>query len=477
MSRRLLFSYLALTLVLLAALEVPLALNTNDRLRTELTSNLVRDAYTMAGYAEETVEGKESIDLEGLAAGYAQRTGGRVVIVDKTGRALADSQAGNAGETFASRPEIIDALAGTVATGTRRSETLDTDLLYVAVPIAAAQGVEGALRITYSTAQIDERRRDYLMTLLGIAVISLVVASLVGLLLARWVTRPVRRLEETAASLGAGDLHTRAVDSVGPPEIRDLAHTFNVMADRLDVLMSSQAAFVADASHQLRTPLAALQLRLENLQADVAPDVTGQAVTAANAHLHEDIAASLAETDRLARIVAGLLTLARADTTAGLPTGQVVLDDLLLERVATWEPVATEQGVRLEQEPSGFRVRANGDALAQVLDNLLANAIDATPAGGGVLVTAHVALPAGDADRSSAQIELHITDDGPGLTAEERERAFDRFWRAHPRPTALGGTGLGLPIARQFARSMGGDVELRAAASGGLDAVVLLAAG
>jgi signal transduction histidine kinase len=469
-SRRLLLSYLALTLVLLAALEVPLAINNNDRLRNELTTNLVRDGYTMAGYAEETVEGKGSVDLDQLATSYAERTGGRVVIVDKSGRVLADSQVDATSETMATRPEIIESLAGRVATGTRRSDTLDTDLLYAAVPIAAAQGVEGAVRITYSTAQIDDRRRDYLMTLVGVAAISLGVATVLGLVLARWVTRPVRRLERTAAQLGEGDLTARAVESTGPPEIRELAHTFNQMAHRLHELVRSQSAFVADASHQLRTPLAALQLRLENLQSDL-PPTTGEGTDSALAL--DDIDAALAETARLARIVDGLLVLARADSAAGTNATEVVeLAGVLRSRLATWEPIAAEHGVHIDAEPVDLRVRAAPDALAQVLDNLIANAIDASPPGGRVRIIAGIADHTPDESRD--RVEVHVVDEGPGLSDEQRDRAFDRFWRAHPAPSALGGTGLGLAIARQLARSGGGDVELRAAPGTGLDAVVQL---
>ncbi len=531
MSRRLLLSYLALTVVLLAALEIPLAVNHNDRLRTDLTSDLVRDAYSMAGYAEETVEGTADVDLALLARSYEERTGGRVVIADRTGHTLADSHPDASSETFASRPEVALALTGVVATGTRYSETLGSDLLYVAVPIATSSGIEGALRITYSTAQIDQRRRDYLMTLVGVAVVSLLVATLLGLLLARWVTRPIRRLERAAADLGAGELRVRADEASGPPELRDLARTFNAMADRLDTLMASQAGFVADASHQLRSPLAALQLQLENLQADLgapgtlAPRVASfpapPGAAAADDLVAEDIDAALAETARLGRIVDALLVLARADRAARSPLATapapLEVDHLLDDRVATWATVAEDREVRLRAEPSGLGVAADADVLAQVVDNLLANAIDASPRGSTVLLRADAVDARQDPDRDAGEhggqgagqhagqdagqdrredrgrapgaggeesggdggpslVELHVVDGGPGLTAEERGRAFDRFWRGDQRPSELGGTGLGLPIARQLARSMGGDVVLREAPGGGVDAVVRLRA-
>ena len=480
MSRRLLLSYLALTLILLAALEIPLAVSNDRRLRTDLTSNLVRDAYTMSSYVEGTVEGKGTVDLGQVAANYADRTGGRVVIVDANGATLADSASGTA-DSFSSRPEIEAALAGNVSTGTRQSATLGTDLLYVAVPIASAQGVQGALRITYATAQIDQRRRDYLVTLLGVGVVSLLVAALLGLLLARWVSGPIRHLERAAARLGGRDLTTRADEDTGPPELRELAHTFNQMAERIDELVSSQAAFVADASHQLRTPLAALQLRLENLQAEW-PDADDgpfadpeERRRRLEQQAREDVEAGLAETARLSRIVDDLLVLARAETAARADTEDVDVDQLLAERVETFRPVATERHVDLVSEAGGLHVRAAPDVLAQVVDNLVANAIDASPPGGTIVVGA---MPGPRrAGTGPAMIEIHIVDDGPGLTDAERKRAFDRFWRAsrdRPSASTIGGTGLGLAIARQLARAGGGDVELRVAPGRGIDAVVTM---
>ena len=106
----------------------------------------------------------------------------------------------------------------------------------------------------------------------GVAVVVLAAATLASFLIARSVSRPLRRLQRSAADLADGRLSTRADTTAGPPEVRAVARTFNTMAERLETLLASQRAFVADASHQLRTPLTALRLRLENLEADVSGD-------------------------------------------------------------------------------------------------------------------------------------------------------------------------------------------------------------
>ena len=133
------------------------------------------------------------------------------------------------------------------------------------------------------------------------------------------------------------------------------------------------------------------------------------------------------------------------------------------ERVEAWLPLADERGVGLVAQLDGpLPVRAAPGRLAQVLDNLLANALEASPAGGTVTVSARVESP---------WVELHLCDEGPGLGPEQRKRAFDRFWRAG---SGAGGSGLGLAIVKRLVAADEGEVELAEAAAGGVDAVVRL---
>ena len=133
------------------------------------------------------------------------------------------------------------------------------------------------------------------------------------------------------------------------------------------------------------------------------------------------------------------------------------------ERVETWSPLAEEQRVALVAELNGpLPVRAAPGRLVQVLDNLVANALEASPTDGTVTLSARTVDP---------WIELHVSDHGPGLTPEQRARAFDRFWRAG---SGEGGSGLGLAIAQRLAEADEGQVELREEATGGVDAVVRL---
>ncbi len=454
MTRRLIVSYLSLTIVVLAMLEVPLGFVNARSERANLTAKVERDAVAVASLSESTVEGDARTSnlpaLRRLARRYAADTGGRVVITDRRGIALVDSAPPEPGtRSFASRPEIRAALAGNVATGARSSQTLGFGFLYVAVPIASGGVVHGAVRVTYPTSKLDERVQHYWLVLAGIAAIALIAAALLGLRFASWIRRPLEGLEAAAAAAGAGDLHARAPVPEGPPELRALALEFNDMVARVEGLVAAQRDFVADASHELRTPLTALRLRLENLERHVA---TGGA---------DSLAAAGAEVERLSGLVDSLLALARAD--AGTAPAEIV--DLAASgraRVEAWRP-ALEDGVRLDLAAAGaVLARAGGDRVTQVLDNLIANALRAAPEGSAVTITAR---------RDGGLAEIVVRDTGPGMTDEQKARAFDRFWRAG---SGGGGSGLGLAIARRLVEVDGGTIRLRDAPGGGLEAVVRL---
>jgi signal transduction histidine kinase len=450
MTRRLLLTYVSLTAVVLAVLVVPLGVvNARDEQR-DLSGKVERDAVAVASLAEDALEAGSARPvpaLRALAEGYLARTGGRIVVVDGDGVSVVDASAPT-GRSFASRPEIRTALAGTVASGTRGSETLGTDLLYVAVPVASGGVVHGAVRITYPTSELAARVRRYWLLLGAIAAVVLALAALVGVRLARWATRPLRHLEAAAERVGAGNLSARAPVE-GPVEVRALAQQFNETAAKLEALVGSQRGFVADASHQLRTPLTAVRLRLENLEREVAAG--GRA----------DLDAALAELERLAELVEALLALARADAEAA-PAGSLDTAALVRERVDAWSALAEERGVVVQADvepvPAAHAARERAE---QALDNLISNALEASSPGGRVVVGARP---------RDGRIELTVADEGPGLSPEERARAFDRFWRRRDSP----GTGLGLPIARRLVEIDGGTIELREGPRGGLEAAVVL---
>jgi signal transduction histidine kinase len=454
-NRRLQLGYLAVAFVVLVLLEVPLGVFYADLARARLVAAVEHDASMVATVYEDDLETGRPPDPR-PAALYAQRTGARVVVVDRTGTSVVDTEF-ETERDLSTRPEIAVALTGRRAAGTRASETLATQLLYVALPVASGGVVHGAVRLTLDTAHVDGHVNRFWWGLAAIGGLVLVVTALVGRLVARSVTRPLRQLNETAARFAEGDLRVTSRLRAGPAELRDLDATMAAMADRLAELLDEQRAFVADASHQLRTPLTALRLRLENL-ASSADDEVGVG----------EIEAAIDETDRLARLVGDLLRLARADR--GGDRAETDLVGLVTDRVDTWSALAGSQGVTLELVGghSVPHVLALPGAIEQVLDNVLDNALAVSAAGDTVTVTVELG-----GDPAPAEVRLTVADRGPGLSDEDKARARRRFWRgSQSRP----GTGLGLSIADALATACGGRLELADASPSGLAVTLVLPA-
>jgi signal transduction histidine kinase len=352
-------------------------------------------------------------------------------------------------QDFTNRDEVVRALSGEIVSGRRASETLGRDLLYVAVPVASGGVVYGAVRITADPADVEARINRFWWTLAGVAVVVLAAMAFVGWVIARSIARPIEAVRDAAVRAGEGDLDVRIDPGDAPAELRDLVSQFNQMAAQIRDLVDRQRSFVGDASHQLRTPLTALRLRLENLEVEI------------DGRYRDDVGAALDEVARLGRLVEQLLVLARTED-GPLPAEETDLRRQVSERVDLWAAVAEERKVRVEaagvDQPAP--VLALPGAVEQVLDNLIDNALLASPEGS--VVTVRI-------ESGTDSHRIHVVDRGSGMSKEQQRRAFDRFWRNDP---SREGTGLGLAIVRQLAVASGGDVQLRDAPAGGLEVVV-----
>jgi len=263
---------------------------------------------------------------------------------------------------------------------------------------------------------------------------AMLVAVGAALRLTGWVLRPVRVLDVTTHEIASGRLKSRVAVASGPPELRRLARSFNEMADNVEDVLEQQRAFVADASHQLRNPLAALLLRIELLAFELPEG-------------NEEIASVQAEGRRLAQVLDDLLDLALAEHTEA----DVRLTDigaLTAERVAAWAPTAEAKGVRLCGTCPATTAWADPVALSSALDAVIDNAVKFTPRDESVEVTV-----ASDGDSST----IEVADHGPGLTDEELARIGDRFWRSG-RHQNVKGSGLGLSISRALLAAGGGTI-------------------
>jgi signal transduction histidine kinase len=428
------YALLALVLLLLGLVVLPLGLETAAHYRSDYAEATLGQARALAGVAEESLSDREADPTLRHDLLRYVGSGQGVVLLDASGMAV-DS----AGIHFT----VPAGLASTVHPRTAHLRSGDEGLIASAVPIGTLPGRVGVVVLARPTEPLDTRIRTLWLTLGAAAVVAALVAVVLAGWLSRWVTRPLRRLEDAAHSVGAGNLDTRAAVSHGPPEVRRVAAAFDTMAARLTTLLHGQRAVIADVSHQLRTPISALRLRLELLPER---DVRDQ----------EALSGALDEVNRLSRLVDGLLAVARAEATTEVPS-PVDAREVIAERVSAWAPLAAERGVDLTLVAGpAVRAWAVPDQLDQILDNLLANCFDLEPAPGHVRLSV---VSSGD------EAVVTVADDGPGMPGPQRAIAFERFATGH---ADTGGTGLGLPIVHRIVTAVGGRVSLAETPGGGL---------
>ncbi|MEW2396421.1 HAMP domain-containing sensor histidine kinase [Streptomyces sp. NPDC046862] len=450
MIRQLIRSYVLLVAVAIALFTVPVAFTLTDQLRGDTGTSVKREATTMARL---------------LGAGNADAC--------RALREMADASEGTVQVTPTDdcapdlpRPSGDAALTGALEKGETTTDWGSRFIwgknLVVTVPAheRATAGNEkgkgnddegpavGAVRIVYSTQEMTNR----LWLIWGfraiLAVLVLAVAAVIGAGVARRLTRPLRQLNDMASKFSDGDLTARS-PVTGPQETQTLARTLNQGAERLDTLIAAQRIFVADASHQLRTPLTALRLSLDNI-ADGVDDE----------YVKEDVEQATAEVVRMSRLVNDLLVLARAEAKVAA-VEPLPLRDVIEERLAVWRPAADERGVTVTLRGSAdgrLLVLASPGHLDQVLDNVLSNALEVSPDGGTITV---------EVESRGDEVVLSVLDEGPGMSDAEKSRAFDRFWRGQGL-TGRTGSGLGLAVVRQLVSDDGGTVALRDAPGGGL---------
>jgi len=443
---------LALAYVLLLALiafGVPLALSLRDRQDEEVRLQARGQADVVAATAAPLLRPARRLQLRALAERASESVRGRVLIVNASGRVLADSAGARAlGGDYSARPEIAAALRRERYQHTRHSATLGEDLLATASPVLRRRSVIGAVRITQSVAAVHRAVRRSIAGLALIAAVVLAIGMIAGWLLARRLALPLRRLETTAGDIAGGRLERRApVD--GTLEQRSLARSFNEMTDRLSRALSAQQEFVADASHQLRTPITGLRLLLEEARS------SGDGRDPATA----DLGTALSEVDRLSQIVDELLLLSSA-VGRDAPAEDVELSVCARRAADRWGAAAAESAISLSyRDGAAGSVRAAPADIDRALDALVENALRYSRA------DARVRIEAGPG-------RLEVLDDGPGLAPGEEERVFDRFHRGRAGREGPAGTGLGLPIARELMRRWNARVWLENRAEGGARAVI-----
>ena len=431
---RLVISFVYVLLAVVLALTIPLGVSLAERGRADLEAQTVQDAQTIAAYLDPVLM-RDPARLGAVLAETTPPNVTRVVVVGADGTVLHDSTGNAVGQDFANgeRPEIDAALRGEPNAQDRFSDTIDARLLVAAAPII--QGVPvGALRLTRDYAEVEAATRR---TTIGLAVIggtTVLAGVIIAFALAGSIAKPIQRLAGAAHRLGDGDLTTRAGDVGGAAEVQDLGRSFDAMATRLEATVRAQREFVANASHQLRTPLTGMKLRLEAAMA--ATDDPG---------LRQQLVAADAEVDRLAEIVERLLATARRIELG--EADDVDLADAARRAAARWRDRASQHGATVTADGDGGIAAADPTDVDQILDILVDNAIAYAPGS--------VAIATGSDDGAAW---LAVRDGGPGIPPDERARVTERFYRGRGAPS--GGSGLGLAIAHELAVRWSGTLAI-----------------
>lgn len=445
MERRVRLVVAVLLLVAVGSMAVPLALSIADRRTSALTGERDRQLRVLAQVA--TGDSSVARAVERYAAVYGEP----VLVTDPDGAVLASS--GGLGTTS---PAVREALRLRLvdAPSPRFSRVLPWTTRGRLRSAAAAQDGEVAAVVLTRVdprAAASDVRRDWLVVAAG-CVALLLLAAVVARLLSRWTMRPVHSLERAMSALAQGEPGSRVI-ATGPAELRDVVGAFNQMAQTVRDSLEHQRRLVADASHQLRNPLAAVRLRADGLEGHL--DLAG---VASHARL-------VAELDRFEDLLDQLLRLARAQEVstgrrAGGRGGEVALaGDVVRERMTAWSALAGQQDQRLVGPALDAPEPVDRSDLEQVLDVLLDNAIKHAGSGARVEV---------EAGRVDDLLRVRVVDDGPGVGGADDPEAWalarERFWRGD---RGVPGSGLGLAIATEIVSGHHGHLVVRPGTLGG----------
>jgi two-component system phosphate regulon sensor histidine kinase PhoR len=397
----------------------------------------------------------------------ARSSGGRLTWIAQDGRVLLDSDADpERMENHATRPEVREALQGRVGSAARTSASMGIRFLYVAGPVEG-----GVLRLAVPLKEVEAHVRELRQGLVMYTALAFLPGILIAAFLARHFSSRLGATIQYASTLAMGNFRARLQDP-GNDELGILGKQLNETGEKLQKMFEElehehvelekleriRKDFVINVSHELRTPLASIQGYTETL-------LDGALEDRDNNVKFLNIIRQNAE--RLARLTNDLLILGRLELkTQKLQPANYYVNPLLEDCIATLRPMADKKriDVLFEFAPEGTEVFCDGEAMHQIMMNLLDNAIKYTPEDGHIVVFAH---PMTDPARG-AMVEVGVRDTGIGIPAEELPRLFERFYRVDKaRSRALGGTGLGLAIVKHLVRSLGGEVAVDSVANQG----------
>jgi len=449
MRRRLLLVLLAFAVVAVAGFAVPLLSSTAAGRTQQFVASRTADVARFAVLAQQTDDQAQLV--EEVRAHTALFGDGVVIVTARREVVVANGMRATEPAVAAA---VDAALRNQRAAAPADLRPWSTGDVLLSQPVGTGVRVTGAVVLRSSVAPAAEDiTRQWAIVLLG-ALAAAAACVVLVLRLARWVLRPVEQLADGVHAVAAGAERTHVDVVAGPAELRGLAREFNQMSDALAESAGRQRRLVADASHQLRNPLAALRLRIDGMATRV--DDAGRPA------YHSMVT----ELERLEALLDGMLALASADSratdlAAGGEDARCDAVAVLTDRVAAWHDAANAADVTVTgpaDDPAAAPVGCAESELAQVLDVVLDNAIKYAGVGATVRCTCQVV---------GARVRLVLADDGPGVPVGELHRLTERFWRSS-RTRGEPGSGLGLAIADRLVTATGGQFTVHNGASAGL---------
>jgi signal transduction histidine kinase len=402
------------------------ATSLNDRELSLRAEDLARAVYRDSS-------GALQINLsQKLAAAYAASTDDIFAVRDASGRLLAASPP-QFGEQVANWPLAKDDPSYFHLTnlGSTNYYGLSVELPSPAGPVSVS-----VARTAGANDLVSSLLREFVFDVAWVSPLFMLATLAIGILVVRGGLKPVREISRLAADIGPGSTSIRLPIANLPAEIEPLVHAFNHALDRLERGFLMQRQFTADAAHQLRTPLAILTGALDAMQGN------------------GDLSKLKADVARMNRLVEQMLRVARLDAVV-LELETVDLNETASTVVAAMAPwaIAQKRNVAFVGTDAPVCITANGNAVEDAIRNLLENAVLHSPSDREVVVTVY------------ADGRLTVLDHGSGVSAEDRERIFDRFWRGRNRRSE--GAGLGLAIVQEIMRAHGGSVTLEGSPGSG----------
>lgn len=438
--------YILLIIVVVGSLGVLTAHQIRRDSLREITQSLRAEAALLTELATPHLQDNFDLAFQKQIMLVGRQANTRFTVIRADGEVLADSAKTPQGmDSHDSREEIIQAEQTGEGIATRFSQTLQQEMMYLAKPIWQNEQLLGFVRVALPIDHVQNRLTRLRFIVFLSAAIACCIALVLGYRMTHKIAAPVRSMTQVAESIAAGDFEQR-IYVEGKDEIATLARSFNSMAEQLRHLENVRQDFIANVSHELKTPIAAIQGLIETLIEDDAMDPEQR---------QRFLKKVQKQVGRLYDLVKDLLQLARLEgKELNWEKERFDLREPVQESVAMFSEQAEEKNIQLHVElpTTALNIFGNAESIRQSVDNLLGNAIKYTPADGRVAIRLK---------HEGRNALIEVSDNGVGIDRKHHHRIFERFYRVDKgRSREAGGTGLGLSIVKHVAMSHRGHVTL-----------------